>query len=199
MDDATLLSVVIGGRTTTAHAAARRALEEVGGLGALGRCAADELGVLLGDRRRGRRLAAAFSLGERRAVLERRPPARLASSADVAAWAEARLAALEHEELWVLALDGRGGLRGARRAAQGGLHGVSVRAPDVLRLALRLGASAFVLVHNHPSGDATPSAEDRSFTRVIADAAQVIGLPLLDHVVVAREGFASVPPEARSA
>lgn len=194
-----MLSEVIGARTTAARQAARRALEEVSDLAALGRCEAEELGALLGDERKGRRLAAAFELGRRRAVLERRPPPRLGSSADVAAWAEPRLAGLDHEELWVLALDGRGGLRGTRRAAQGGLHGLSVRAPDVLRIALRLGASAFVLVHNHPSGDSTPSAEDRSFTHAITEAASVVGLPLLDHVVVSRGGFASVLPEPRSA
>jgi DNA repair protein RadC len=70
---------------------------------------------------------------------------------------------------------------------------MGVRAADPLRLALRAAASGFVLVHNHPSGDPTPSAEDVTFTRRVADAASVVGVPLLDHVVVAREGFASVP------
>lgn len=76
---------------------------------------------------------------------------------------------------------------------------MGIRPSDVLRIALRLAASAFVLVHNHPSGDATPSAEDVAFTARISQAADVVGLPLVDHVVVARGGFASVPAPATSA
>jgi DNA repair protein RadC len=70
---------------------------------------------------------------------------------------------------------------------------MGAKAADPLRLALRTGASGFVLVHNHPSGDPVPSKEDVAFTRRVAEAAVVVGIPLLDHVVVARGGFASVP------
>jgi DNA repair protein RadC len=70
---------------------------------------------------------------------------------------------------------------------------MGVRPADPLRLALRAAASGFVLVHNHPSGDPTPSAEDIAFTRRVAAAAAIVGTPMLDHVVVAREGFSSVP------
>lgn len=191
MDDVALLARVLGSGTV-----AKRALARTGGLADLAQCADEELAELVGDARRAKRLRAAFALGARCAALARTVPERMASSADVAAWAADRIASLEHEELWVLALDGRGGLRGARCVGRGGLHGVSVRGPDVLRAALRLGASAFVLVHNHPSGDATPSAEDRAFTTRIHDAAEAVGLPLIDHVVVSRGGFASVPPDA---
>lgn len=139
-----------------------------------------------------RALAAAFEIG-RRAACDASRPRAITDSRDVAAWATPRLAALEHEELWLLALDGRSRLRAARCVAKGGLHGASVRASDPLRVALRAGASGFVLVHNHPSGDPTPSAEDVVFTRRVGSAAAAVGVPLLDHVVVAREGFASVP------
>lgn len=105
----------------------------------------------------------------------------------VAAWGT-RLLPLDHEELWLLALDGRNGLRAARRVAAGGLHGLSVALGDPVRIALRSGASAFVLVHNHPSGDPTPSPEDERFTTRVAEAATLIGIPLVDHVVVARGG-----------
>jgi DNA repair protein RadC len=115
------------------------------------------------------------------------------SPADVAAWAGPRIATLEHEELWMLALDGRGSLRAARCVAKGGLHGAAVRAADPLRAALRVHASAFVLVHNHPSGDPTPSKEDVHLTAQVAAAAAVVGVALLDHVVVTRDAFACVP------
>jgi DNA repair protein RadC len=69
---------------------------------------------------------------------------------------------------------------------------MGARASDVLRAAIRLGASGFVLVHNHPSGDPTPSAEDVVFTQHTLRAALAVGVPLLDHVVVAGRLYASV-------
>ena len=139
-----------------------------------------------------RAIAAAIELGKR-AALDSTPRTAMGDGRDVAAWARPRLGALEHEELWMLALDGRSRLKVARCVARGGLHGLAVKAADPLRLAIRAGACGFVLVHNHPSGDPTPSPEDREFTSKVAAAAAVCGVPLLDHVVVAREGFASVP------
>jgi len=117
---------------------------------------------------------------------------RLFDREAVVVWARPRLATLDHEELWVLALDGRHGLRAARRAASGGIHGLHVGARDVLRIALREAASAFVLVHNHPSGDPAPSDEDVAFTRLVSDAASLVGTPLLDHVVIARQRSSSM-------
>jgi DNA repair protein RadC len=143
--------------------------------------------------RAARALAASIELGRRVVALEARVPERFTCSADAAAWAAPRLATLPHEELWILGLDSRGGLRGARCVAKGGLHGVGARVPDVLRSAIGIASSAFVLVHNHPGGDATPSAEDLRFTDIVARASRVVDVPLVDHVVVARSGFTSVP------
>ena len=140
-----------------------------------------------------RALAAMFEVARRLELARARPPDKLTSAAAVVEWARPRLGALTHEELWMLALDGRGHLRCARCVARGGLHGAAVRAADPIRAALRADASAFVLVHNHPSGDPTPSREDVALTAQVAAAAQVAGVPLLDHVVVTRSGFACVP------
>ena len=117
---------------------------------------------------------------ERRASTSRaKMPRRFTSSKDAADWGMSRLGALEHEELWLLALDARGRLRTARRIAKGGLCGIGLRAKDPLVHALRAGALGFVLLHNHPSGDPTPSAEDLAFTKAVALSAEVVGLPLL--------------------
>ena len=140
-----------------------------------------------------RAVAAVFELARRLELAREQPLTKLTSAAAVVAWARPRIGALAHEELWMLALDGRGHLRAARCVARGGLHGAAVRAADPIRAALRADASAFVLVHNHPSGDPTPSREDIALTAQVAAAAQVTGVPLLDHVVVARSGFACVP------
>ena len=177
-------------------------VERAGGLGSLARADAFEIATLLGGpsrpsarRRVARTMAAAFELGRRVEVARTEAPEVFASPADVAAWAAPRLTPLTHEELWMLGVDGRGHLRAARCIARGGLHGAAVRASDPIRAALRVEAAAFVLVHNHPSGDPAPSPEDVRLTVQVAAAAAAVGVPLLDHVVVARSGFACVPLE----
>jgi DNA repair protein RadC len=169
-------------------------LEEHGGLARLARAGVGELAERAGiGAAKAARLAAAIELG-RRAVFAASSDAlpRLPDREAVERWARPRLATLDHEELWVLALDGHHGLRAARRVASGGIHGLHVGARDALRAVLREAASAFVLVHNHPSGDPTPSKEDVAFTRALAEGAALIGTPLLDHVIIARRRSTSV-------
>jgi DNA repair protein RadC len=72
------------------------------------------------------------------------------------------------------------------------LHGCALRPADVLRPAVEDAASGIVLVHNHPSGDPTPSLADVQMTRALAAACQILGLRLLDHVIVARSGAESL-------
>jgi DNA repair protein RadC len=170
-------------------------LEEHGGVGGLARAGIGELGQRAGmGPAKGARLAAAVELG-RRAILagSTNTFTCLPDRRAVEAWGRARLATLDHEELWLLALDGHHGLRAARRIASGGIHGLHVAARDPIRVALREAASAFILVHNHPSGDPAPSDEDVSFTRAVADAGAIVGTPLLDHAIVARQRVDYVP------
>src|SRR5262249_6294879 len=129
--------------------------------------------------------AAGFELGRRLLQTITGPRPSLASSAEGAKWGRPQLWALDHEQVGVVSLDGKNALRGARRISEGGLHGCSLEPRGVLRAVRRDAASAFVLVHNHPSGDPTPSSEDIELTRTVARAASVIGTPLVDHVIVA--------------
>lgn len=139
-----------------------------------------------------RALAAAFELGRR---VERAPAPthRFLDTDAVVRWAQPRLATLRFEEVWILAVDGNMFLRAARCIARGSLHQASLRAADAVRAAIRLDASAFFLVHNHPSGDPTPSREDLIATKRVDDIAIVADIPLLDHIIIARNGFARVP------
>lgn len=167
-----------------------------GGLAGLARASVSELDAALASETQATALASAFELGRRVALESLTPPTTIGDARDVARWATPRLGALAHEELWLLAVDGRSRLRACRRIAMGGIHGAAVRASDPLRAALQTSASGFILVHNHPSGDATPSLEDVRFTRAVAAAAVAIGVPLLDHVVVAGSSSSSVPFDA---
>ncbi|APR83143.1 DNA repair protein RadC [Minicystis rosea] len=191
LSDADLLAVILGtgvaGRPVTFVAAAL--LDSFGGLDGLARLGpsalAEQPGVGVA---KGLRVAAALELGVR---VERGRTAVLpvvSDSAQVAAHMRTRLVPLQHEELWVLCLDGKNRVRASRRVAQGGLHGMMIEPRDILRAALFEAASSMILVHNHPSGDPTPSDEDVRMTRAVARAAETVGVPLVDHVILAPTG-----------
>jgi len=185
LSDTDLVVLVLG--------AARRELPALaaalgdGGVAGLARAGIGELAQCKGiGRVRAVRLAASVELGRRAITAASLEATSAMPNKDaVVAWAR-------HEELWVLALDGRQGLRAARRVASGGIHGLHVGVRDILRIVLKEAASAFVLVHNHPSGDPAPSNEDIAFTRSVAEAALVVGTPILDHVIIARQHASSL-------
>jgi DNA repair protein RadC len=193
LSDAELLAILLGtgrkGEGVDVLSAAM--LADLGGLDGVARTPIGGLVTRPGvGPAKAARVAAGLELGRRATAPS--APRRVKNGGDVMRWARGRLANLEHEELWILILDGSNALRAARRVAMGGLHGVHVHARDVLRWALREGASAFVLVHNHPSGDPTPSPEDFDFTERVLAAANVVGTALVDHVVVSRAGHRSL-------
>ncbi len=96
------------------------------------------------------------------------------------------------EAMWVLLLDGRHRLKGEVLVSKGTLTASLVHPREVFRPALRESAAAVILVHNHPSGDPAPSREDFQVTRRLARAGSLLGIPLLDHVVVAEKGYRSL-------
>ena len=102
--------------------------------------------------------------------------------------------ALQHEareQVRVLYLDNRNQLILDEIQNRGTVDHTPVYPREVVRRALELSARAMILVHNHPSGDPTPSRADIEMTRQVIDAARVLGLELHDHLVVGRDGVAS--------
>jgi len=138
-----------------------------------------------------RRVRAALDLGET-ARARSRHAQELMTAKDVHAWAKRRIVTLSHEELWVLSLDGMCRLRSARCVTRGGVAAVHSSVRDVLRIAIVEAAYAFILVHNHPSGDPTPSEVDEAFTRQLFEASVTVGVPLVEHVVVATGGYRAI-------
>jgi DNA repair protein RadC len=144
-----------------------------------------ELGLDAGQRRR---LAAALELG-RRAWGDGGPS--LGRPADVFAWCvELRFA--RRERFVAFYLDARHRVRRRRLISVGTLTASLVHPREVLAPAVRHRAAALVAVHNHPSGDPEPSPEDVSLTERLRAASELLGVELLDHVIVAREGFVSL-------
>lgn len=99
------------------------------------------------------------------------------------------LRGLPHEEMWVAMINARHVPRGLVRVSQGGAHGCSITPSDVLRPVLLSGCSSFIIAHNHPSGNPTPSADDARFTAALREACRITGLTLLDHLVVCEHRY----------
>lgn len=113
---------------------------------------------------------------------------RFTRSEHVAAVYLERLGGLDREVMVAVALDGRLQFLAEIEIASGGHHGIAVTPADVFRPLIRCGASAFVLVHNHPSGDPSPSREDITMTQAVVSVGEVVGIELLDHVIVGARG-----------
>ncbi|HXA28826.1 MAG TPA: JAB domain-containing protein [Candidatus Angelobacter sp.] len=133
------------------------------------------------------RLAALWELADRWFPDER--PA-IGSSRD-AVLLFTSLADAHAETVTVLLLDGRYRVLGTEVVAVGGANVARLQPRDVFAPAMRRDASAVVVAHSHPSGDATPSGDDRRMTALLREAASVMGIPLLDHLVVARRRWHS--------
>jgi len=114
-----------------------------------------------------------------------------ASSAAFEAIKQLRVCDSPQEEVWVLALDQRHALRGYALVTRGSIHQSIVHPVDIFRPLITHNTLNFILVHNHPSGDPSPSAEDRALTERVAQAAKIMGLSLLDHLVITEDAYFS--------
>lgn len=101
------------------------------------------------------------------------------------------LRAASREEVWVLMLDTRHRPISRETVAVGGLNSSRLTPRDVLAPALRCGAAAFVVAHNHPSGEPSPSRADRTVTEALRGAAALVGVPMLDHIILGRHAHHS--------
>ncbi|MES2123545.1 MAG: DNA repair protein RadC [Gemmatimonadota bacterium] len=137
------------------------------------------------------RLLAAFEIATRLAQEGRPALERIAEPADVARLVAHRLRDLEVEEFHLLALDTRSRVLRDVLVTRGLLDSSLVHPREVFRAAIAEAAAGIILVHNHPSGDPTPSAEDRAVTRQLVAAGQLLDLPVYDHVIVAGDRFIS--------
>ena len=131
------------------------------------------------------RITAALELGRRVGVETEPPPARIRSPEDVYRFYAPRLRDLEVEEFHVLALGSQSQVKADLLITRGILNSSLVHPREVFRAAIAEAAAGIIVVHNHPSGDPTPSADDRAVTRQLVDAGRLLDLPVHDHVIVA--------------
>ncbi|HWE99002.1 MAG TPA: DNA repair protein RadC [Caulobacteraceae bacterium] len=125
-----------------------------------------------------------------RAKAARRPV--ISSWSALLAYVRVAMAGASREQFRVLFLDKKNQLIGDEVMNEGTVDHAPVYPREVMRRALELGASAIILAHNHPSGDPTPSAADVAMTKQVAEAGKIMGVAVHDHIVVGREGVASL-------
>ena len=110
------------------------------------------------------------------------------ASDDVVALFRPQLETLAYEECWAVYLTSSNRIIERQRISQGGVQGTVVDHRLVVKRALELLATQLVLIHNHPSGAAAPSPQDKVLTERVAQAAALFDIRLLDHIIIAREG-----------
>jgi DNA repair protein RadC len=195
LSDAELVALVLrtGGREADALVVASRLLAGRGGLHGVARAAAAELRAEPGvGPAKSASLLAALEIGRRLASRHLSRGAAVRSPADVHRHFHPVLRDVPHERFLVVLLDGRHRVMGQVVVSQGTLTASLVHPREVFRPALREAAAAVILVHNHPSGDPAPSREDREITQRLARAGEILGVRVLDHVIVAEQGFVSL-------
>lgn len=138
------------------------------------------------------RLKASAEYGRRVAVARSTSHDVVKSDADVVRIMEPMLGGLQHEECWALYLASSGRVLECMRISQGGVQATVVDCKLIIKRALELLAVQLVLVHNHPSGSAEPSEQDKMLTERVSEAARLFDIRLLDHVIIARGGHFSL-------
>jgi DNA repair protein RadC len=191
LSDAELLGLLLdaGAATASGRALAEHVLHAAGGIAHLERAAAGLDGL---SRRRAAVLRAALEIGRRAVAVPFVPGEPLCDPARVWEHFRGRLPQLDREVFYAVLLDGRNRVQGEVRVSEGSLTAALVHPREVFAPAIRTGAAALVLAHNHPSGDPTPSPEDAVLTERLRQAGELVGVRVLDHVVIGRARWVSM-------
>ncbi|MCE2463052.1 MAG: DNA repair protein RadC [Dehalococcoidia bacterium] len=137
-------------------------------------------------------LMAAFELGRRVVSLHPEDRPIISCPQDVANLLLAEMSLLAQEHLMVVLLDTKNHVTGVSEIYIGNLNSSVVRPAEVFRPAIRDNSRAIIVVHNHPSGDPTPSPEDVSITGQLRESGDLLGIDVLDHIILAGQGHVSL-------
>ena len=172
---------------------ATRLLAELGGLAALGRVSGAELTDFNGiSEAKASQILAALELGRRLVSVSPDERTVINSPRDVANLLSAEMGSLDQERLRVLLLSTKNDVLGIHEIYKGNVNSSFVRVSEVLRPAVRQNSPAIIVVHNHPSGDPTPSPEDVLVTRDIIAGGKTLNIEVLDHIVIGGQSFVSL-------
>jgi DNA repair protein RadC len=172
---------------------ATRLLRIFGGITGLHRASFDEVCAQHGvGPAKASQIKAALELGNRLRLASPDENPAIHSPADAAALVQFEMSALEQEELRVMLLDTRNHVVATVHVYRGSLNTSQVRVGELFKAAIRRNAAAIIVVHNHPSGDPTPSPDDIAVTRAIVQAGKLLDISVLDHLIIGANRYVSL-------
>ena len=195
LSSAELLAIIlrVGGRGENVIRMAERVLTQFGGLTGLAQTGFDQLCQTHGvGQAKAAQILAALELGKR--IMAAAPEERLQVRApvDVANLLMLEMGLLEQEQMRTVLLDTKNRITRITTVYSGSLNTAVVRVGEVFREAVRANSAGVVVVHNHPSGDPTPSPEDVRVTQMIVEAGALLDIDVLDHLIIGRNRFVSL-------
>ncbi|PDO10219.1 MAG: hypothetical protein BLM47_08170 [Candidatus Reconcilbacillus cellulovorans] len=195
LSNAELLAILLRTGTVRESAVllAQRLLREAGGLRGLVAMTTEQLTRLKGiGPAKALQIQAGIELGRRLATLAPENVPAIRGPCDVARLFMEEVRHLRQEHFLVLFLNTKNRVIGKKTLSVGTLNASLVHPREVFRAAIQHASASIICVHNHPSGDPSPSAEDLTLTRRLVEAGNVVGIPVLDHVVIGDGCYASL-------
>ena len=195
LTNAELIAILVrvGVKGENAVSVGQRLLNKFGGLKGLHRAPFAELKKqhAIGEAKAAQ-IKAAIELGRRLTLESPEERPSINSPADAAALVAYEMSALEQEHLRVMLLDRRNHVLDTVEIYKGSVNSSQIRVGEIFKEAIRQNASALIVIHNHPSGDPTPSPDDVAVTRAIVQAGKLLDMDVLDHMVIGQGKWVSL-------
>ncbi len=196
LTNAELLAIIIGSGSANESAVAlsHRILSSVKqSLTALGKLSLQELKSFKGiGEAKAISILAATELGKRQSTETPEIQHRMGNARNVFLLMQPFIGDLTYEEFWVLYLSSANRVLHKSRLSSGGITHTTVDIRLLLKTALLQGAVGIILVHNHPSGNVTPSADDIALTRKVSEASKLLDIKLIDHIIISEKEYYSL-------
>lgn len=191
LSDAELIAVLLrtGIHGENAVEMGKRLLSEYGGIRGIHQTSLDEFRQAKGiGLAKAAQIKAAIELGRRLNTFEEQSRPVISSPDDVVALVQYEMLGLIQEHLWVLLLNTKNQVIRIEKVYKGTLNSSTVRIAELFKPAITRNAAGIILVHNHPSGDPTPSSEDVRLTRSVVQSGKMLDIEVLDHIIVGEAG-----------
>jgi DNA repair protein RadC len=140
-------------------------------------------------------VGAALELGRRRNFQEAMENEQVTGSIDAANYIRPKIGDLQHEEFWIIYLNRRNAIFSSEKLSMGGMTGTVIDVRLILKRALQQCATSMIACHNHPSGNLDPSDADKKITKQLKEAAAIMEIPVIDHIIVTQPGYYSLADE----
>jgi DNA repair protein RadC len=195
LSNAELIAILlrVGVQGENAVQVGQRLLQKFGGIAGIHRAPFEELIGQHGiGEAKASQIKAAIELGRRLTLESPEERAAINSPADAAALVQYEMSVLEQEHLRVILLDTRNRVLDVVEVYHGSINSSQVRVGEIFKAAVRRNAPSLIIVHNHPSGDPTPSPDDVAVTRAIVQAGKLMDVDVLDHLVIGQGRWVSL-------